>query len=163
MTDDEWSEYDLGRAVLEWATQWVKFLLLLKCFSYLVEVCTYSEIYFRGFSIEVRLLKGPLLGIKPSHATGLFLFPLKKSRFSDVFRGYRKRTVAWNGLINLFAKKQYIYFYQKISPSSPIIELLMTIFQTMRNKALHCRPEFTENLPAGGKNLTEILQDRWET
>ena len=29
----------------------------------------------------------------PSHATGLFLYPLKtseKQRFSDVFRGYRK-------------------------------------------------------------------------
>ena len=34
-------------------------------------------------------------------ATGLFPYPLKTSgnqRFSDVFRGYRKRPVAWNGL-----------------------------------------------------------------
>ena len=33
----------------------------------------------------------------PFHATGLFLYPLKTSenqRFSDVFRGYRKRPVA---------------------------------------------------------------------
>ena len=37
----------------------------------------------------------------PFHATGLFLFPLKTSenqRFSDVLRGYRKRSVAWSGL-----------------------------------------------------------------
>ena len=36
------------------------------------------------------------------HATGLFLYPLKTSEnlwFSDVFEGYRKRLVAWNGLI----------------------------------------------------------------
>ena len=41
------------------------------------------------------------LSINPFHATGLFLFPLKTLEnlwFSDVFRGYRKRTVAWNGL-----------------------------------------------------------------
>ena len=39
--------------------------------------------------------------ISPCHATGLFLYPLKTSenqRFSDVFRGYRKRPVAWNWL-----------------------------------------------------------------
>ena len=35
--------------------------------------------------------------INPFHATGLFLYPLKKSenqRFSVVFRGYRKRPAA---------------------------------------------------------------------
>ena len=35
------------------------------------------------------------------HATGLFLYPLKTSenqRFLDIFRGYRKRPVTWNGL-----------------------------------------------------------------
>ena len=37
----------------------------------------------------------------PFYTTGLFLYPLKaweSLRFSDVFRGYRKRPVAWNGL-----------------------------------------------------------------
>ena len=40
-----------------------------------------------------------------SHATGHFLCPLKTSEklwFSDVFRRYRKRPVAWNGLIISF-------------------------------------------------------------
>ena len=53
------------------------------------------------------------LVINPFQATGLFWYPLKTSenqRFSDVFRGFRKRPVAWNGLIkriviNLFIKK----------------------------------------------------------
>ena len=39
--------------------------------------------------------------INPFHATGLFRYPLKTSenqRLSDVFRGYQKRPVAWNGL-----------------------------------------------------------------
>ena len=42
------------------------------------------------------------LCIDPFHATGLFRYPLKTSEsqtFSDVFRGYRKRPVAWNVLI----------------------------------------------------------------
>ena len=41
------------------------------------------------------------IGSDPFHTTGLFLYPLKTSenqRFS-VFRGYRKRPVAWNGSI----------------------------------------------------------------
>ena len=43
--------------------------------------------------------------INPFHATKLFWYPLKTSenqRFSDVFRGYQKRSVAWNGLSNLY-------------------------------------------------------------
>ena len=57
------------------------------------------------------LLKNPFINdyvditwMKLTHfvpATGLFRYPLKKSenqRFSDVFRGYRKRPVSWNGL-----------------------------------------------------------------
>ena len=45
-----------------------------------------------------------LVGINPFHATGLFLCPLKTSEnlwFSDVFRVYRKRPVASNGLMSL--------------------------------------------------------------
>ena len=36
----------------------------------------------------------------PFHATGLFLYPLDSSGnlwFSDVFRGYRKRPILWDG------------------------------------------------------------------
>ena len=39
--------------------------------------------------------------INPFHATDLLLYPLKTSenqRFSDVFRGYQKRSVVRNGL-----------------------------------------------------------------
>ena len=39
--------------------------------------------------------------LNPFHATDLFWYPLKTSenqRFSDVFRGYQERSVAWNGL-----------------------------------------------------------------
>ena len=41
--------------------------------------------------------------INPFNVTGLFLHPLKTSKnlwFSDVFRGYRKRQMVWNGLIH---------------------------------------------------------------
>ena len=37
----------------------------------------------------------PFSTINPFYITGLFLH----RRFSDVFRGYRKRPVAWNGLL----------------------------------------------------------------
>ena len=39
--------------------------------------------------------------LNPFHATDLFLHPVETTKslsFSDVFKGYRKRPVAWNGL-----------------------------------------------------------------
>ena len=54
----------------------------------------------------MKLIFGVLYSaFNPFHTTGLFLYPLKTSgnqMFSDVFRGYRKRPVAWTGLINNF-------------------------------------------------------------
>ena len=38
--------------------------------------------------------------INPFHATDLFWYPLKTSEIHWVFRGYQKRSVAWNGLKN---------------------------------------------------------------
>ena len=56
----------------------------------------------------------------PFHATGLFLYFQKtseKQRFSDVLRGYRKRSVAWklltileHGFLERFWSKQYILY-----------------------------------------------------
>ena len=52
--------------------------------------------------------------MNPFHITGRFLYPLKTSEnfwFSDVFKGYRKRQVAWIGLkllkliLNLYIKQ----------------------------------------------------------
>ena len=40
----------------------------------------------------------------PFHPTGLYLYLLKKSEnlwFSNFFRGYRKRPMAWNGLVGI--------------------------------------------------------------
>ena len=60
--------------------------------------------------------------IKPFHATGLFLYLLKTENlwFSDVFRGYRKRSVTWNGLkesglvtINVTCSVVVIAVYEK--------------------------------------------------
>ena len=45
------------------------------------------------------------ISVNPFHATGLFLYTLKTSEnqmFTDVFRGYRKRPVAWNGLMKTY-------------------------------------------------------------
>ena len=54
---------------------------------------------FLSFSIY---FKFPWHSINLFHATGLFRYPLKASEnlwFFHVFRGYRRRLVAWNGLI----------------------------------------------------------------
>ena len=61
-------------------------------------VFTYGTIYQHLFSFDYqRTINILLVTINPFHATGIFLYPLKKSEnlwFSDVFRGYRKRPVA---------------------------------------------------------------------
>ena len=54
----------------------------------------------------------------PFHDTDLFRYPLKTSEnlwFSDVFRGYQKRSVAWNGLIMVLTlqKLQTLYTWLK--------------------------------------------------
>ena len=53
--------------------------------------------YFFPLSIKLRLILINLFNV-----TGFFLYPLKTWEnlwFSDVFRGHRKRPVAWNGLV----------------------------------------------------------------
>ena len=56
---------------------------------------------------------------KPFHATGLFRYLLKTSEnhwFSDVFKGYRKRPVVWNGLKSCQISMMALfinYFHQK--------------------------------------------------
>ena len=53
--------------------------------------------------------------INPFHATDLFWYSLKtseKQRFSDVFKGYQKRSVAWNGLMTLRLEDYKILIFQ---------------------------------------------------
>ena len=53
--------------------------------------------------------------VNPFHATDLFWYPLKieNQRFSDVFRGYQKRSVALNGLSDNEAKLKKSVAYEK--------------------------------------------------
>ena len=68
--------------------------------------------------------------INPFQATVLFLYPLKTSqnlRFSAVFRGYRKRAVARNGLNGMHEKElskdhQVTVSYLSSSTSIAILE-----------------------------------------
>ena len=53
----------------------------------------------------------------PFYVPGLFLYFLKTSKnfwFSGVFRGYRKRPVAWNGLIVSFVANSQEFISQRI-------------------------------------------------
>ena len=55
----------------------------------------------------------------PFYATYIFLHPLKtseKKRFSDVFRGHRKRPIEWNRLMCLIIpNKHYLWFFWQYS------------------------------------------------
>ena len=50
----------------------------------------------------VKLPSTTQIRVNPFHTIDIFLYPLKQSKkfwFSDVFRRYRKRSVAWNSLM----------------------------------------------------------------
>ena len=81
------------------------------------------------------------MDVNPFHANGLFRYSLKTSenqRFSDVFREYRKRPMAWNGLRNFmnFNVHQCSYFYlvesdflQKWARSTICIQLFPIVWE----------------------------------
>ena len=51
----------------------------------------------------------------PFHATDLFWYPLKTSEnvwFSDVFKGYQKGSVAWNGLSSIYVWSDFQLNYR---------------------------------------------------
>ena len=61
------------------------------------------------------------------HATDLFWYPLKSSEnlwFSDVFSGYQKKSVAWNGLCELLIRnikslsQLFVIFYSLLKSSN---------------------------------------------
>ena len=90
----------------------------------------------------------PLL-LNPFHATGLFLYLLKTSEnlwFSDTFREYRKRPVAWSGLMcQLFFRTTNVL--PLLSPllliKSITYSLAIRFFSQsleMRHSALHSAP-----------------------
>ena len=84
--------------------------------------------------------------VNPFHATGLFRYPLKtseKQRFSDVFRGYRKRPAAWNGLILCFWKLLILRRNQKGFLLSPVYKHLTGIKDLFKENM----KKFTELLP----------------
>ena len=75
--------------------------------------------------------------INPFHATGLFRKPLKTSEnlwFSDVFRGYQKRPVAWNGLITRAWDCFVVIAWMKMGSTPRVITLMpCTIWYHLHN------------------------------
>ena len=86
----------------------------------------------------------------PFHATGLILYPLKTSEnqmFSDVFRGYRKRSVAWNRLVpsTQHISSQYPNF---LRPGN--LNTIRTVFWSFQE---------VENWNTGSKWVHVLLQE----
>ena len=70
-----------------------------------------KKVYAPPLPEETTFKKPYIVRVKPFHATGFFLYPWKNQKtcdFSDVFRGYWKRPVAWNGLKNFSDLSEYI-------------------------------------------------------
>ena len=73
-----------------------------ECF-FLESILKLGKIYKRSLSYYTVLCYLTRLFYNPFDATDLFWYPLQTLKhlwFSDVFRGYQKRSVAWNGLIS---------------------------------------------------------------
>ena len=90
------------------------------------------------------------------HVTGLFPYSLKKSdnqRFSDVFRGYRKKPLAWCGLIyRILCWICLRYFRQQYSTSiTPEIIRKPEVFDVFRGYK-------NRSVPWNG-----LIQERWSS
>ena len=73
--------------------------------------------------------------INPFHATRSFDSPLKSQKPSDVFRGYQKRPVAWNGLRLIWGHLdffQLIYRLTHLSSCRPILDSYRIILNIFR-------------------------------
>ena len=69
-------------------------------------VFLYKKYWQKFFEIDFKVFS--LIHVNPFHVNATFLYLQKTSvnqQFSDVFRGYRNRTLAWTGLILLAGKK----------------------------------------------------------
>ena len=79
---------------------------LYTCCLY-VKMFIYRDVYFGALFLSLKILKIVIL-FNSFHSTYLVIYLLKTWNnwsFTDVFRGYRKRPVAWNGLIlNTFVR-----------------------------------------------------------
>ena len=80
------------------------------------ETGLYSEKWYEEFGkFWPNTWKSQNLYFNPLHTTDIFWYPLEtleNQRFSDVFRGYQKISVTWNGLIYFF-RPNYILFQLK--------------------------------------------------
>ena len=77
---------------------------------FLVFCPKYSKIWTRKNSVSRSKYYNVQKSINPFHTTCLFVYLLKTSGnfwFFDVFKGYRKRPVAWNGLTMIQSIKRY--------------------------------------------------------
>ena len=89
--------YILKNKNIQNPTEYLRSSILLRT------LCNYS-IFRHPYIRIIRLFRTRIfqLLLNPFHAIGLFLYLLKTSEnlwFSDIFRAYRKRPVAWNGLM----------------------------------------------------------------
>ena len=75
---------------------------LIVCVTFLIVCSTSPQQYSVATHRFFTASSIPLFLVNPFRATSLFRYPQKISgnqKFSDVFRRYRNRLVAWNGLI----------------------------------------------------------------
>ena len=64
-----------------------------------------TSLFFRSVNQLTGFNRAATFAFNTFHATDLFWYPLKASEtlwFFDVFRGYQKRSVAWNGFTSLY-------------------------------------------------------------
>ena len=122
----------------------------LRWSSLLRTLCNYGifrrRIYSKHSLVQTRVCQ---LLLNPFHDTPLFLYLLKTSEnlwFSDVFRGYRKRPLAWNGLMyQLFFRTAnlLLLLYPLLLIKSMTYSLAIRFFSqslVMRYRALNNAP-----------------------
>ena len=89
----------------------------------------------------LNLLRRYIFCVNPFHATDLVWYPLKTSEnlwVSDIFRGYQKRSVAWNGLSHHICLKFQHRYWQSPKYYSVLLTLSWRKSLACRNHSIIC-------------------------
>ena len=103
--------------------------------GYRKEILTWN----RSTKFVVKHMVAITLNINPFHATDLFLYPEKISEnlwFSDIFWGYRKRSLTWNGSVkkvNMSIKTEICCYWHCLRIYNYIISSNLRLLSYPRN------------------------------
>ena len=110
-------------------------------------------IFWEKKKLHNNSIKTTLICFNPFHVTGPFLYPLKisENRRSDIFRGYKKRPVAWNEL-------KLSIMHQSTANTYALSILHLKHIQALKDVNVVLKRDFSSYLTCQGTNSCSAIR-----